>query len=176
MLVNWLLQACWDTHTLAIPLFAHEHGFSASETSTVLASFAVAATLMRALLPFLSAHVNERLMLSGAMIGTTGSLAVLPLLGDAMWMAIVSGVLGFVLGSVQPMTMSMLHQITPPGRHGEVLGLRLTLLNASSAMLPIVLGSLGSMIGVGASFWIMSALAGFGIRSSLALPVKASGS
>ena len=40
-------------------------------------------------------------------------------------MGICSVLLGLALGSVQPMIMSMLHQITPEARHGEALGLRL---------------------------------------------------
>src|SRR5260221_9461369 len=49
---------------------------------------------------------------------------------SALTMGVCSVLLGFSLGSVQPMVMSMLHQITPEHRHGEALGLRLMAINA----------------------------------------------
>ncbi len=61
--------------------------------------------------------------------------------------------LGLVLGSVQPMVMSMLHQITPEARHGQALGLRMMAINASSVMMPMMFGSLGAVLGVSALFW-----------------------
>ncbi|WP_326540626.1 MFS transporter [Pseudorhodoferax sp.] len=169
LLVNWVLQACWDAHTLAVPLLAHERGFSASQTSLVLAAFAVAATAVRALLPWLARHLREWMVFTVAMGVTAAALGVFPLLTQAWAMAALSAVLGFVLGGVQPMAMSTLHQITPPGRHGEALGLRLVLLNATSTALPLAFGALGATAGISLLFWLMGGLAACGTRSALAL-------
>ena len=69
--------------------------------------------------------------------------------------------LGLALGSVQPMIMSTLHQITPPHRQGEALGLRLMAINASSVLMPLMFGSAGAVIGVSGLFWAVGA-AGLG--------------
>ena len=69
-------------------------------------------------------------------------------------MGLCSVLLGFALGSVQPMVMSLLHQITPEHRHGEALGLRLMAINASSVVMPMLFGTAGAVIGVAGVFWV----------------------
>ena len=71
---------------------------------------------------------------------------------------------GFALGSVQPMIMSTLHQITPHDRHGEALGLRLMTINASSVLMPMLFGSAGALVGVGSVFWASGLLVGAGSK------------
>jgi MFS family permease len=86
-------------------------------------------------------------------------------------MGICSVLLGLSLGSVQPMVMSTLHQITPEHRHGEALGLRLMGINASSVLMPILFGAAGTVIGVGSVFWCVSAVVGLGSRSAYLIRV-----
>jgi dipeptide/tripeptide permease len=74
--------------------------------------------------------------------------------------------LGLTLGMVQPMVMSMLHQITPEARHGEALGLRLMAINASSVIMPLLFGTAGAVIGIAGVFWITGAMVGAGARAA----------
>lgn len=87
------------------------------------------------------------------MLVTALLFGVYPLLPTALAMGACSVLLGFALGSVQPMIMSMLHQITPHHRHGEALGLRLMTINASSVLMPVLFGSAGALMGVAGLFW-----------------------
>jgi MFS family permease len=79
-------------------------------------------------------------------------------------MGVCSATLGLVLGTVQPMIMSTLHQITPSHRHGEALGLRLMSLNGSSVVMPMLFGTLGAVVGVSVVFWSVALLVGSGSR------------
>ena len=72
--------------------------------------------------------------------------------------------LGIALGAVQPMVMSMLHQITPEHRHGEAVGLRLMAINASSVAMPMLFGAAGALIGIAGVFWIVAAAVAGGTR------------
>jgi MFS family permease len=81
-------------------------------------------------------------------------------------MAICSILLGFSLGGVQPMIMSMLHQITPTRRQGEALGLRMISVNVSSILTPLVFGTVGAAIGVASVFWVMGVTVASGIRAA----------
>jgi MFS-type transporter involved in bile tolerance (Atg22 family) len=92
--------------------------------------------------------------------------AVYPLLSSAPAMGACSVVLGFALGAVQPMVMSMLHQITPEHRHGEALGLRLMTINASSVMMPMLFGLASAYIGVAGLFWVVGVVVGSGTRTA----------
>ena len=166
LLVNWALSSCWDVHTFVVPILGHERGLSASVIGTILGAFAIAAAVVRIVMPILAERLREWAVITGAMLVTAVLFAVYPLLPTAWTMGLVSVLLGLALGSVQPMVMSTLHQITPEHRHGEALGLRLMSINASSVLMPMLFGALGSLIGVAGLFWIVGAAVGGGSRAA----------
>ncbi|GKS97953.1 MFS transporter [Acidovorax sp. SUPP3434] len=164
LIVNWLLSSCWDVHTFVVPLLGHERGLSASVIGTILGAFAIAAAVIRVLMPLVAAHLREAVVVTWAMVTTAVLFAVYPLLPNPWALGLCSVLLGFALGSVQPMIMSMLHQITPSHRHGEALGLRLMAINGSSVLMPVLFGSAGALIGVAGLFWVVGAVVGGGSR------------
>ncbi len=164
LLVNWLLASCWDVHTFIVPVLGHERGFSASVIGTLLGSFALSAAFIRVIMPMVAAHLRERMVVTAAMLLTAATLVIYPLMGSALLMGLCSVVLGMALGSVQPMIMTMLHQITPRDRHGEALGLRVMSLNGSSVFMPMLFGLLGAAVGVPVVFWLVGATVGAGAR------------
>ena len=121
------------------------------------------------MLPVLAARLHEWLIITSAMAATALLFAVYPLLHGALAMGLCSVLLGLALGSVQPMIMSMLHQITPAHRHGEALGLRLMAINASSVLMPMLFGAAGAVIGIAGVFWTVGAVVGAGTRLGLGL-------
>ncbi|MGB4360131.1 MAG: MFS transporter [Rhodoferax sp.] len=166
MLVNWLLSSCWDVHTFVVPVLGHERGLSASAIGAILGSFALAATAVRVALPLLAAHLHEWVVVTTAMLATAVLFAIYPFMPDALTMGLCSVLLGVSLGSVQPMIMSTLHQITPEARHGEALGFRLMAINASSVLMPMLFGSAGAVMGVSLVFWTVGASVVAGARSA----------
>lgn len=162
MLINWMLSSCWDVHTFLVPVLGHERGLSATVIGSILGAFALAATAIRVLMPWLAAHLRESVVIGSAMGATALLFAVYPLVQAAWAMAALSILLGLALGSVQPMIMSTLHQMTPHHRHGEALGLRAMAINGSSVVMPLLFGSAGALVGVGAVFWIVGAVVGAG--------------
>ena len=166
MLVNWFLSSCWDVHTFVVPVLGFERGISASVIGSILGAFALAAAAVRLLMPLVAAHLKEWKVLAGAMLVTALLFGIYPFMRSALGMGICSVILGLALGTVQPMIMSMLHQITPEARHGEALGLRLMAINASSVAMPILFGSAGAIGGVAVVFWATGAMVGFGSRAA----------
>lgn len=166
MLVNWLLSSCWDVHTFVVPVIGHEHGFSASVIGTILGGFAIAATSVRVVMPMLAERLHEWLVVSIAMAATALLFAVYPMMNTPLAMGFCSVLLGLVLGSVQPMIMSTLHQITPEARHGEALGLRLMAINGSSVVMPMLFGTAGAAVGVSVVFWFVGAAVGLGSQAA----------
>ncbi len=161
LIVNWLISSCWDVHAFAVPLLGHERGLSAAVIGTIFGAFAIAATVIRVLMPFFARHLREQAVMAVAMLVTAGLFAVYPLLHSAWAMGLCSVLLGLALGTGQPMVMSLLHQITPSHRQGEALGLRLMAINASSVLMPLMFGSAGAVIGVSGLFWAVG-VAGLG--------------
>jgi MFS family permease len=173
LFVNWLQSASWDVHTFVLPILGHERGLSASVIGSLLGAFAVAAAAIRLLLPLIASRASERHVIIVSNVITALVFAVYPFTHSALGMGVCSVVLGLALGAVQPMVMSMLHQITPHARHGEALGLRVLTLNASSVAMPMLFGAAGALIGVAGVFWIVGGVVALGTRSVWGLAVPA---
>ncbi len=164
MLMNWLLASCWDVHTFLVPVLGHERGLSATVIGTILGAFALAATAIRLVMPWLASRLHEATVIGVAMVSTAVLFALYPLVHTAWLMGVLSVLLGVALGSVQPMVMSTLHQITPKHRHGEALGLRSMAINGSSVVMPLLFGSAGVLVGVSGVFWTVGFAVGAGSR------------
>mgnify|MGYP002732330814 CR=1 FL=1 len=160
LLMNWALSSCWDVHTFVVPILGHERGLSASAIGSILGAFAIAAAAVRLLIPFVSERITEWKVVMTAMIGACMLFCIYPLMPSALAMMACSVCLGFVLGSVQPMVMSMIHMVTPAHRQGEALGLRMMAINGSSVLMPMLFGSIGTVVGVGALFWAVGGVVG----------------
>jgi MFS family permease len=164
MLVNWCMSSCWDVHTFVVPVIGHERGFSASVIGSILGAFAIAAAAVRVLMPWFASRLREHVVVSGAMLMTAILFGIYPAMQTPLAMGLCSVALGVVLGSVQPMIMSTLHQITPEARQGEALGLRLMGINASSVVMPMLFGTVGAVVGVSVVFWSVGLVVGAGAR------------
>lgn len=160
--VNWLLATCWDVHTFAVPLLGHERGFSASTIGLILGTFTLSVTAVRVVIPMLAHRLEETTVLRLAMLGTALLFAAYPLAPNAPAMALLAVLLGVTLGSVQPMVMSMMHNLTPENRHGEALAFRSMAINASSTVMPLAFGAAGALAGAGLLFWVVGGAVGAG--------------
>ena len=169
LIVNWFLSSCWDVHTFVVPVLGHERGLSASAIGSILGGFAVAAALVRVVLPLMAAQLREWVVIAGAMATTAVLFGIYPLFETGLAMGMCSVLLGLALGTVQPMVMSTLHQITPEHRHGEAVALRVMVINASSVATPMLFGVAGTVIGISGVFWFVGALVGAGTRLAFKL-------
>ena len=158
LLVNLAMSSCWDSHSFAVPVLGHVRGLSASAIGVVLGSFAVAATLVRLGISRWSDHLHERTALRSAMAVATLACALYAWLPGVVGMVLGSSLLGLALGSVQPMVLAMLHQVTPPERHGQALGLRMLCTNAATIVMPLLFGVLAAGTVPAAPMWLMGSL------------------
>lgn len=166
MLLNWVVASSWDLHTFIVPVLGHERGLSASVIGTLLGAFAVSAALIRLLLPLVASRVREWRVIAGACAGSMLALLVYPLVHHPLAMGACSVLLGGCLGTVQPMVMSLLHQVTPEHRHGEAIGLRQMVIQGSSVSMPLVFGAAGAVLGLTGVFWTVGMVVGSGILLS----------
>jgi predicted MFS family arabinose efflux permease len=169
LIVTWLLSSCWDVHSFLVPVLGHERGFPASVIGSILGAFGLAAAAVRLLTPLVASHLREWAILVGAMAATAVLFGLYPLMQAPLAMSACSVLLGFTLGSVQPMVMSLLHQLAPEQRYGEAVAMRVIVINASSVGIPMVSGVAGSLIGAAGVFWAAGLLVGAGARLALGL-------
>jgi MFS family permease len=129
---------------------------------TILGGFAVAAVAVRLVLPSLAERLREWVVITAAMVATAVLFAVYPFMQSPWSMGLCSVLLGLALGTVQPMVMSTLHQITPDHLHGQAIAVRLMAINLSSVFMPMLFGSAGAVVGVSVVFWTVGAMVGAG--------------
>jgi MFS family permease len=112
-------------------------------------------------------RLSEWPLLIGGMFATGAAMAVFPLISSAPLLMVVAFVIGLAIGGTQPMIMSVLYNAAPPGRGGEVVGVRTFLLNLTQAGMPLLFGAVGATLGMTPVFWAMAAalLVGGGVVS-----------
>jgi MFS family permease len=164
LVVAWAVATCWDVHAFVVPMLGHERGFSASVIGVILGAFALSAALARPLLPRLTAGWHEHSLMLGCLVATAALLAAYPFSPNPWVAGGLSLLLGWTLGALQPMVLSVLQQVTPPAHIGQALGLRLMTVSATSVSMPLLFGTSGVAIGISAIFWGAGAIALVGAR------------
>lgn len=169
LVVTCLLSSCWDVHAFLVPVLGHERGLPASVIGSILGAFGIAAAAVRLLTPLVAARLREWAILFGAMAVTAILFGLYPLTHAPLAMGVCSALLGFTLGSTQPMVMSLLHQLAPEHRYGEAVAMRVLVNNVSSVSIPVASGMAGSLIGAAGVFWAAGLMVGAGARLALGL-------
>lgn len=169
LMVTCLLSCCWDVHTFLVPVLGHERGVPASVIGSILGAFGIGAAAVRLLTPLVASQLREWAILFGAMAATAVLFGVYPLVHAPLAMGLCSALLGFSLGSTQPMVMSLLHRLAPEHRYGEAVAMRVIVNNASSVGIPMVSGVAGSLIGAAGVFWAAGVMVAAGARLTLRL-------
>lgn len=146
--VNALFAIGWDLHTLLVPVYGARIGLTASQIGLVLSIFAAATFVVRLAMPALMRRFQEHEVLTGALFVSSATYMGFPFATNVVALASLSFVLGLGLGTGQPMVMSLLHTHAPPGRIGEAVGVRMSLVQTSSVAVPLLFGAVGASLGL----------------------------
>ena len=169
LLMNWFAAASFNAHNFIIPVLGHERGLSASAIGSVLGAFAMATAAIRLAMPAIVARLSEWACIALALGSAALFFSLYPLAESPVAMAACGAFLGASVGGVQPMVMSLLHQITPPNRHGEAVAMRFWMVSVSNIGMPMVFGVAGTLSGAAGLLWLMGGALGLGCRMSFGL-------
>ncbi len=161
-IASGLLNMAWDLYTFVMPIYGSRIGLSASTIGSVMGSFAISIFSVRLLLPLVIRYITPWRVIVAALLISAAVYCIFPFFASVPLLVALSCALGLGLGCSQPMVMALLYNTSPPGRQGEVVGVRTTVMNASSTALPLAFGALGTALGMGPVFWAMAALFGAG--------------
>jgi predicted MFS family arabinose efflux permease len=162
-IIGILLAAAWDMFTFVTPVHGTQLGFSASTIGMILASFAAATFVVRLAMPGIVQRYREWQILTVALSVTTLCYVAFPFMDTPISLAATAAVLGLALGTGQPNVLALLHTMAPAGRGAEAIGIRATIGNASSIMMPIAFGAAGAALGLFVVFWSLSLAIATGI-------------
>jgi len=158
MVASSLISVAWDLYQFYFPIYGHSIGLSASTIGTIISTFALAVFSIRLVLAQLARKYTEfELLLYG--IGFAGAtLLLFPLFTDPWLLALASFTLGLGCGVGQPMSMSLIYALSPPGRASEGAALRVLFNNGTHLIVPLAFGGLGAALGFGPVFISASAV------------------
>lgn len=154
VIITGLLMAAWELYVFYVPIYAHSIGLPASTIGIILGSFAVATLLVRFALPAITQRMNVHAVLSASMLVAAAACVVFPVLQASHALMLASFVIGLGLGCGQPLSLTLSYESSPPGRTGEVAGLRLIASNIARICVPLLSGSLGATLGAAPVFWL----------------------
>ena len=158
LIASGLVSAAWDLYLLYLPIYGHAIGLSASAIGMIVSVFAAGVFAIRVLLPWLVRRFAEIDVLIYA-IGVGGlTFLLFPLLENPVLLGGVSFLLGLGCGCGQPISGSLIYNLSPPGRQSEGAGVRVMFNNIVHLTLPVVFGGLGTALGFVPVFASISAL------------------
>jgi len=152
-----------DLFQFYMPIYGHFIGLSASAIGVVLAMSGIAAFVVRIALPAMVRRWGADAVFNTSLYVSSVAFLAFPLVSSAPWLAALALVLGLGMGCAQPVTLMLIFSRAPQGRSGEALGMRITINQFMHIVVPILFGSLGTVLGVAPVFFINSlVLAGGG--------------
>ena len=162
LVVSALVSSGWDLFTFLVPLHGARNGLSATAIGLVAGGFGVGSALVRLALPWIAARVPQWKLLGSALALAALGYFLMPFCSTVATMLPLALALGMVLGSGQPVVMSLLHDSAPADRTGEAVGLRSAIISMNQMVLPLACGAFGSVLGLLPLFWAVATLLGAG--------------
>jgi predicted MFS family arabinose efflux permease len=156
-IVSVLLSTGWDLYTFLTPLYGARLGFAATTIGIIMSTFALATFAVRLTMPYLVKRLRQWVVISFALALSGAAYLLFPYVSSVALLMTLSFVLGMGLGCAQPIVMSLLYETSPPGRQGEAVGLRTSLMNGSHTLIPLASGALSAAAGMTPVFWILAA-------------------
>ena len=158
IIASGLISVAWDLYLFFFPIYGHSIGLSASAIGTIISMFALAVFAIRVALPGLAKKWSEFEILLYAIGFAGAALLLFPLFRDPYLLALASFVLGLGCGVGQPMSMSLIYSLSPPGRASEGAGLRVTFNHFTHLVVPLAFGGISTVFGFAPVFVSCSAL------------------
>ena len=158
VIIGGLMTTGWDLYTFYVPIYGHSIGLPASTIGNILGMFAAATFVVRIALPAFTRRFGVEPVLTAAMFTAAVLFLPFPLVDIVPVLFVLSFGIGLTLGCGQPLTLTLAYNNSPPGRSGEVTGLRLFINNVTHIGVPLAAGALGAALGVAPVFWTSAAI------------------
>ena len=166
LVVGAIILTGIDLFQFYMPIYGQSIGLSASAIGVVISMFAVAAFVVRLVIPKLVKRLGAEGLLNLALFVGAVAYLLMPLFSSVAALCAIAFLFGLGLGVGQPLAVMLTFSHSPKGRSGEALGLRLTINSLMHVAVPLCFGAIGSIFGLVPVFWSNALLlAGSGVWS-----------
>ena len=157
LLISCVVLAAVDITLVYLPALGADRGLASGFVGLLLTLRAAASMTSRFFLGRLVRLVGRRRLMttSVALSAVTMGLAGVPV--PAWVLAVLVVLLGLGLGVGQPLTMSWLAGMTPPGLRGRAMSLRLTGNRLGQVLIPSAVGAVAVGLGAAGVLWATAA-------------------
>ncbi|MFM9971418.1 MAG: MFS transporter [Burkholderiales bacterium] len=152
-----IASTTWSLVSLLIPLYGAEIGLSASTIGLILGAYSFASIVIRAFMTAISARFTGWQQMLMSLCSAGACFVVLPLVSSVAGLMVVAFFIGLGMGLAGPLSQNLLYDASPPERIGEVMGLRVTVMNTTATVVPMISGAVSAAIGVLPIFWLLGA-------------------
>jgi len=153
LLSGAMVFAAADLLNFYVPIYGHSIGLSASMIGIIIGAHSAAAFVVRLVMPKLLKLATEAQLMNYCLLASGIIFFLFPLFEHAVVLAAISFLLGLALGCGNPLSMILIYESSPQGRTGEALGLRMSFNKVIQIGVPLLFGTLGSVLGLVAVFW-----------------------
>ncbi len=153
LIISGLVLYSKDLYMAFFPIYANSIGLAAGTIGIILSFQAGMSMVVRFSQFHLVRKFGRGLVLTTTLIISGVSYILVPSTANLIILAILTGLLGAGLGLGQPLSTVYTLDLTPPERHGRVLGVRITFNRATQFFAPFLLGGIGGIAGVIPVFW-----------------------
>lgn len=154
IIISGLSVASGELFAFYVPVYAHEIGHSASAIGLILGAYALAIVLTRFMLGAITRRFTPEQIMVSFLLFAAAAFGLFPLFRSAPALMAMAFFIGIGVGTTQPLLMTISYERSPPGRVGEMTGLRLTINNVARISMPVVSGALGAAFGASPVFWL----------------------
>lgn len=162
LLIAGILETGQELFNFFLPIYAKSIGFSASEIGIIMGSFAAALMLVRSAIPLLARRSSEERVLSFSLFLATAACLLFPFVTSFALLLVMAFLLGLGLGGGAPLSLTLAYNRAPPGRSGEAIGLRQSANKTIEVVMPLIFGSVGTLLGAAPVFWLDALLLAWG--------------
>jgi MFS family permease len=150
-----------DILVVFLPLYGSENQFSAFSIGVIISIRAATSMTSRYFLGSLSARFSTKQLLVGSNVLSVVACAAMAFAPNPITLGVIVAIAGFSLGVGQPLTMSMVSQLTIPQERALAVSTRLTGNRLGQFVVPAGAGLLATGSGTGAVFIGLSLLLAF---------------
>ncbi len=147
LLLCTVAPTAMDGYSFLIPVIGSIHGWSASLTGMVVGSLGGAILFSRILLPWATRLLGPWTLIGVSFLLVAAGFLVMPLIESPLRMTGVALLIGVGCGIAPPVLSALLYAVSPPGRQGEVIGLRIMLQFGAAGAAPVGIGALSTLLG-----------------------------